>query len=169
MPAIVLVTFYSRNGATERLATAAAVGAVQARGNIRMRRLADPDPEDALARHPASAESLQRMWKEYVAPKEADVAAADAFVIGLPHDVKPTSPECTPFFELLARASAEGRARDKAAAVVGAGAAPAATAVVLRRMGFTLVEADPAIGDQMDRAVALGRQLVASTGSRTRT
>ena len=41
-PVNVLVIFYSRSGATETLALAAAVGAVQARGSIRLRRLSDP-------------------------------------------------------------------------------------------------------------------------------
>ena len=36
-----LVVFYSRHGETERLALAAGVGAVQARANIRLRRLKD--------------------------------------------------------------------------------------------------------------------------------
>jgi len=46
---IVVVTFYSRGGTTERLATAAAVGAVQMRAGIRMRRVPDADPAAALA------------------------------------------------------------------------------------------------------------------------
>ena len=37
----VVVVFYSRYGATEQLALAAGVGAVQAHANIRLRRLKD--------------------------------------------------------------------------------------------------------------------------------
>src|SRR6186713_3224858 len=64
---IVVVTFYSRGGTAERLATAAAVGAVQMRAGIRMRRVPDPDPAAALARFPEHREELRRMHKEYIA------------------------------------------------------------------------------------------------------
>ena len=37
----IVVTFYSLHGLTEKLALAAAVGAVQGRANIRLRRLPD--------------------------------------------------------------------------------------------------------------------------------
>ena len=70
----VLVIFESCSGATERLALAAAVGAVHARANIRMRRMPDNSPE--------SSETLSRMRREYVAPAPADTAWADAVIIG---------------------------------------------------------------------------------------
>lgn len=163
MPAVVLVTFYSRNGETERLATAAAVGAVQVRAGIRMRRLDEPDREAALTRHPQSAETLKRMWKEYVPPREADVLAAHAIVLGLPGDVTPSSEVCAPFFELLRRVSAEGRLAGKVAAVVGTGAGASAAAMELRGMGLAVVEADGGgAADSVDAAVALGRQLASS-------
>jgi len=71
----VLVIFDSCSGATETLALAAAVGAVQARANIRMRRLPDTSPE--------SNETLARMRREYVPPTPADVLWADAVIIGM--------------------------------------------------------------------------------------
>ena len=40
-PVNVLVVFYSRYGQTERLALAAGLGAIEAEGNIRLRRVAD--------------------------------------------------------------------------------------------------------------------------------
>ena len=70
----VLVIFESCSGTTEKLALAAAVGAVQARANIRMRRMPDNSPE--------SGETLSRMRREYVAPTPADTAWADAVIIG---------------------------------------------------------------------------------------
>jgi hypothetical protein len=70
----VLVVFESCSGTTEKLALAAAVGAVQARANIRMRRMPDNSPE--------SSETLSRMRREYVAPTPADTAWADAVIIG---------------------------------------------------------------------------------------
>src|SRR6516225_10910269 len=71
----VLVIFESCSGATEKLALAAAVGAVQARANIRMRRLPDNSTE--------SNETLSRMRREYVAPTSADTLWADAVIIGM--------------------------------------------------------------------------------------
>ena len=77
-PVNVLVIFYSCCGKTEKLALAAAVGAVQARANIRLRRLTDSG-EDIAECH----EDLVRMRREYVPPTGADVAWADAVVIGM--------------------------------------------------------------------------------------
>jgi hypothetical protein len=71
----VLVIFSSCTGATEKLALAAAVGAVQARANIRLRRLPDQSSEDG--------EDLIRMRREYVPPKAADAAWADAVIIAI--------------------------------------------------------------------------------------
>ena len=77
-PVNVLVIFYSCCGRTEKLALAAAVGAVQARANIRMRRLTDSGEE-----FPECQEALARMRKEYVPPAAPDVVWADAVIIGM--------------------------------------------------------------------------------------
>ena len=78
----VLVIFDSCSGATETLALAAGVGAVQARANIRMRRL----PENCSG----SNEALVRMRREYVPPTPADVLWADAVIIGMNRKVSGT-------------------------------------------------------------------------------
>ena len=80
----VLVVFYSRFGATERLALAAAVGAVQGRANIRLRRLADTADETTIAGVPGWRENRDRMNREYVTPREADVSWANAILLGIP-------------------------------------------------------------------------------------
>jgi multimeric flavodoxin WrbA len=77
-PVHVLVIFDSCCGYTEKLALAAAVGAVQARASIRMRRLTD-----SCEQRPECQEALARMRKEYVPPAAADVAWADAVIIGM--------------------------------------------------------------------------------------
>ena len=69
----VLVIFSSCTGDTEKLALAAAVGAVQARASIRLRRLPDQSAE--------IGEDLDRMRREYVPPTAADAAWADAVII----------------------------------------------------------------------------------------
>jgi hypothetical protein len=77
-PINVLIVFYSCCGDTEKLALAAAVGAVQARGSIRMRRLTDAG-EDIVA----CREALARMRREYVPPTAADVLWADAVIVAM--------------------------------------------------------------------------------------
>jgi len=77
-PLNVLVIFYSCRGETEKLALSAAVGAVQARASIRMRRLTDAGEEIAECR-----ETLARMRREYVPPTAADALWADAVIIGM--------------------------------------------------------------------------------------
>jgi hypothetical protein len=61
----VVVVFCSGSESMERLALAAAVGAVQGRANIRLRRL------------PGAIESM-----EYVAPRDSDAEWADAIMVG---------------------------------------------------------------------------------------
>ena len=102
-PSRVLVVFYSRGGSTEKLALAAAVGAVQARANIRLRRLPD------AAELAECNEETARMRKEYVTPAEADLLWADAIVFLLPPDLGPSSEECAAYVDLLRRLNAEGK------------------------------------------------------------
>jgi len=74
-PINVLVIFYSCSGSTEKLALAAAVGAVQERANIRLRRL----PDNSLE----CGDDLIRMRREYVPPAQADALWADAVVVAI--------------------------------------------------------------------------------------
>jgi hypothetical protein len=92
----VLVVFYSRYGSTERLALAAAVGAVQGRANIRLRRLADSSEASADWQ-----EHRDRMNKEYVAPRDSDAEWADAILLGMPGNGEALSPEMERYFQSL--------------------------------------------------------------------
>jgi NAD(P)H dehydrogenase (quinone) len=161
-PIVVVVTFYSRTGATERLATAAAVGAVQARAGIRMRRLAEIDLAATLVRHPDAREPVDRMLKEYVPPREADVLSADALVVALPAGMKPESGECAQYFDMLSKLHIAGKLSGKAAAVVGTHPSRDAIASMLRSMGVPVVMTEETSGgdDDVEQAVALGRQVV---------
>jgi NAD(P)H dehydrogenase (quinone) len=153
MPATVVVVFYSRDGETERLAHAAAVGAVQARALIRLRRMADPDAAGVLARHPASQDTLRRMHREYIAPRDADVLAADALILASRADVDASAPEWRPFVDLLERLHEGGRLAGKTAGVIANGAASASFEALLARFGFAMA---PSGGDPvgLGRAVA---------------
>ncbi len=75
-----LVVFYSRHGETERLALAAGVGAVQARANIRLRRLKDLADAATIASDPIWTENLERMLPDYIAPREIDADWADVIL-----------------------------------------------------------------------------------------
>ena len=75
-----LVVFYSRHGETERLALAAGVGAVQARANIRLRRLKDLAGASTIANDPLWTENLERMLPDYIAPREIDAEWADVIL-----------------------------------------------------------------------------------------
>jgi hypothetical protein len=109
----VLITFYCRTGETERLALAAAVGAVQSRANIRLRRLAD-----VVHTGRDVVENLSRMRKEYVPPTEADLVRADAIIFAAPPGFTPAAPEWRDCLALLARLGSEGKLHGKLAAVV---------------------------------------------------
>ena len=128
---IVLVIFYSRSGSTEKLALAAAVGAVQGRALIRLRRLPDLNPEKTIEQFPHAREPLTRMHKEYVAPAEADILAADAIIFATPADLK-TSDDWKEYLDLLARLRSEGKLEGKIVAALNAGATSAETDAVLR-------------------------------------
>jgi multimeric flavodoxin WrbA len=158
-PPIAVVTFYSRGGTTERLATVAAVGAVQMRAGIRMRRVADPDPAAALAQFPEHREELRRMHKQYIAPREADLVAADVLVVASTADVGPASPEWQSYFDLLRRLHAEGKLRQKVAVVVDNGPSARAFSSELERLGLSIATA-PTESDELARAMALGRAAV---------
>ena len=85
-PVNVLVVFYSRYGRAERLALAAGVGAIEAEGNIRLRRVPDAATPEVIQADVAWRESLDRMNRDYVAPRPADPVWADVIVLATPAD-----------------------------------------------------------------------------------
>jgi hypothetical protein len=82
----VLVVFYSRHGHAEKLALAAGVGAIQSKGNIRLRRLADLADRPTIDADPVWKENLDRMNMDYVAPRPADPEWADVLVLATSAD-----------------------------------------------------------------------------------
>jgi NAD(P)H dehydrogenase (quinone) len=94
----VLVVFHSRTGVTEKLALAAAVGAVQAKANIRLRWLREAVDDRTVAAVPGWKENRERMEREYIAPREVDAEWADAIVIG----ANGTEPELKEYLGSLA-------------------------------------------------------------------
>jgi len=80
-------TFYSRE--REKIALAAALGGIQERASIRMRRL-DPDAADAL------------FEQEYIAPRDIDAEWADVIFIAAPE-----VPRLREYLDSLARINAK--------------------------------------------------------------
>jgi NAD(P)H dehydrogenase (quinone) len=145
----VLVVFYSRRGKTESLALAAGVGAIQARANIRLRRLPDLATADIIRVDAAWMENLERMKKDYIAPREVDAQWANVVILAAPKD-------CTAEMERYLE-SAAAILQGKTAAVLGVFADAAA------RAGLQVVPGDCTTEDS---AIALtyGR-VAAESGS----
>lgn len=79
-----LVVFYSRYGTTEKLALAAGLGAIQADANIRLRRVADRVDAATIAADANWKKNLDRMNRDYVAPRPADPVWADVIILATP-------------------------------------------------------------------------------------
>jgi NAD(P)H dehydrogenase (quinone) len=121
----VLVTFWSRTGSTERLALAAALGAVQAKANIRLRWLREPALQQDADSIPEWRENRARMEKEYVAPREADLVWADATFLGIPVNLSVAAPELRSYLELMASLHQGGKLGCKVGAAFLSAASPA--------------------------------------------
>jgi hypothetical protein len=139
VPVTVVVAFYSRCGTTETRALTAAVGSVNARALIRMRRM--PDTDNAAADVSECEAETARMRKEYVPPTEVDLAGADALMVAVPPGIGPTAPEWAPLTQILSALASQNKVRGKLAAIVPGGdaATNAAFAAALGEAGFTLV------------------------------
>jgi hypothetical protein len=109
----VLFIFYCRNSETESLALAAAVGSVQSRATIRLRRLRDSTEPGADC-----AADLARMRREYVAPAEADILRANAIVFAAPPDFQAGAAEWSECLGMLQTLGAAGKLKGKVAAVL---------------------------------------------------
>jgi hypothetical protein len=157
----VVVTFYSRCGATETLALAAAVGAVQGRTLIRLRRL--PDHDAAAPDGPDCADTLARMRKEYVAPTEKDILGNAALILVPQAGATPDSSEWTEFSAMLARLGSEGRLTGKVGAVVDTGneVTVRSFGALLERAGLRRANqgATPASSDLAREATMMGRRV----------
>jgi hypothetical protein len=62
------------------------VGAIQARANIRLRRLTDLADSALIEKDEVWRENLQRMSKDYIAPREIDAEWADVFILAAPNE-----------------------------------------------------------------------------------
>jgi hypothetical protein len=141
----VVVIFYSRHGKTEQLALSAGVGAIQARANIRLRRLPDVADPETIRSDAAWSENLERVKQEYIAPREADAQWADVVILAAPRD-------CTAEMERYLSSAPES-IKGKVAAVIGTFADAAA------RAGLIVVPPVESV-DGASSATAYGRRTV---------
>lgn len=109
---IVLVAFACQSGDIEKIALNAAVGAVQARALIRLRRVPELEAVE-------STEAAIRMRKEYIGPAEGDVLGADALILASNTDAGESSVQWNSFLDLLRRLGNEGKLKGKVAAAIG--------------------------------------------------
>jgi hypothetical protein len=155
-PVNVLVVFYSRYGRAERLALAAGVGAIEAEGNIRLRRLPDDASAETIRADAAWQLSLERMNRDYVVPRPADPVWADVIVLATPAY---TSREIEAY---LAALPTLGAMAGKLAAPLTAGEDRACDGVfaAAARAGLICVPIAAGEGDAVDRTRLHGQRLV---------
>jgi multimeric flavodoxin WrbA len=162
MPITVFIIFYSRCGVAEKLALAAAVGAVQARASIRLRRLPDLSAIMTIEDTEECRQNFERMRKEYVAPLEKDLLSADAFVFVARETFEPNDPEWGNLLSMLSSLCSDGLLNNKPAAVVAAGDATVASlAQAIAQTGLTVVAPSHRRFDP-EQAIAEGRRIVAT-------
>jgi multimeric flavodoxin WrbA len=116
-----LVTFSSRTGATEKLALAAALGAVQARAFIRLRWLREDVDDRTIGGVPEWRENRDRMAREYIAPREIDFLWADVLLLGMPARDGESSPEWKTYLDGLNVLQSAGKLHGKVGAAFTTG------------------------------------------------
>jgi len=144
----VLVVFYSRHGETEKVALAAGVGAIESRANIRLRRLPDLADAETIARDPRWTEHLERMNRDYIAPREIDAEWADVTILA--------SPASEPCAEMEQYLSGFKNLTGKIAAPLSTEGFPLAIAA---RAGFMIVAMAGGTAPGIDAARAHGRRV----------
>lgn len=160
-----LVTFSSRTGATERLALAAAVGAVQARANIRLRWLREDADDLAVDSVSGWRENRDRMIREYIAPREIDFLWAEVLVVAMPARDGVSSPEWKTYLDGLGVLQSAGKLHGKVGTAFTAGTGQNDSALVSLCSAFAGLDlilvppAPAAAGDLVDSARSHGRRV----------
>jgi NAD(P)H dehydrogenase (quinone) len=161
-----LVTFSSRTGSTERLALAAALGAVQARANIRLRWLRESVNDQTIDRVPGWKTNRERMAREYIAPREVDFLWADVLVIGVPARDGVASPELKTYLDALEVLRSAGKLSGKVGTAFASGLAgigqedPALVSLCSALVGLDLILVPPGVtvtGNAVENARLHGR------------
>ena len=139
-----LITFSSRTGETEKVALAAALGAVQARAFIRLRWLRENVDDQTIDSVSGWRENRDRMAREYIGPREIDFLLADVLVLGMPARDGVPSPEWKTYLEGLQVLQSAGKLHGKVATAfaVGSDSALVSLCSVLEGLDLILVPPD---------------------------
>src|SRR5579863_4440127 len=155
-----LVTFSSRTGLTERLALAAALGAVQARAFIRLRWLPETVDDQIVDGVTGWRENRARMAREYIAPREIDFLWADVLMIGMPARDAESSPEMNTYLAALDAIRSSGKLHGKVATAFTAGTAGLISlSSVFTGLDLVLVPPELANGNVVESARLHGRKV----------
>ena len=114
MPTKLMIVFYSRTGAVEALAGAAAEAAREAGAEVRLRRAREVADEDVIAASPGWHEAARRMNAAYPAPTKEDAEWADAILFGSPSYFGAVSADLKAFLDQLGPQWKEGALAGKA-------------------------------------------------------
>lgn len=161
-----VVTFSSRTGSTEKLALAAALGAVQAKAKIRLRWLPEDVDAQAIDSVPGWRENRDRMAREYIAPREIDLLWADVLILSVPARDGLSSPQLKTYIAALEALRSSGKLDGKVATVFSA---PdfASLCSAFTGLDLTLVPPDPtSTGNLLDAARLHGRKVVDAARNR---
>jgi multimeric flavodoxin WrbA len=156
----VVVTFSSRTGSTERLALAAALGAVQAKAKIRLRWVPEQVTDQAIGAVPAWRENRDRMAREYIAPREIDLLWADVLILAVPARDGLSSPELKAYITALEALRSSGKLDGK---VATAFSVPDFVSLCSAFTGLDLILVPPdptSTGNLLDDARLHGRKVV---------
>jgi multimeric flavodoxin WrbA len=163
-----LVTFSSRTGATEKLALAAALGAVQARSLIRLRWLREEVDDRTIDRVPEWRENRARMAKEYIAPREIDFLWADVLLLGMPARDGESSPEWKTYLDGLKVLQSAGKLHGKVATAFTSGNDSALVSLCSVLEGLDLILVPPGVTESAllhgRKVTEAARALKKSTG-----
>jgi hypothetical protein len=155
-----LVTFSSRTGVTEKLALAAALGAVQARAFLRLRWLRETVDDQIVDGVSAWRENRARMAREYIAPREIDFLWADVLMIGMPARDAQSSPEMKTYLAALEGLQSSSKLRGKVATAFTTGPAGLISLCpVFTGLDLVLVAPELANGNAVESARLHGRRV----------
>jgi len=161
----VVVTFFSRTGSTERLALAAALGAVNARARLRLRWLREEAAGPEIDSVPGWREERERMEREYIAPREIDVLWADALILAMPTPEDVSAPPVRAHLESLRTLHAAGKLHRKVATAFTHASSDASTCLeslcgALANLDLELVAPSPSLAkDVFEAARTHGRNV----------
>jgi hypothetical protein len=154
------------------LALAAAVGAVQGRALIRLRRLPDDGAPSRAQDSIECQEALARMRKQYVPPTEADIVGNEALILVPSPGSTTDSTEWAGFMSLLTTQGSAGKLAGVVVAVVDTGSEETrrSFSTLMASVGFRSVIQD--VSDQGPgntlgtRATACGRRVAGGVSLR---